>query len=124
LEVGVDLMLEADMGQIREKSVALTGLFIELVEARCPQLALASPRNADERGSQVSFHHEHGYALMQALISRGVIGDFRAPDIVRFGFTPLYVSYCDVWDAVDVLAELLESGAWDQAQFHARSAVT
>jgi kynureninase len=124
LECGVDLMLEADMASIREKSVALTSLFIELVERHCPGLELASPRDARIRGSQVSFRHEHGYALMQALISRGVIGDFRAPDIVRFGFTPLYTSYCDVADAVTLMAGLLETGDWNRPEFHARSIVT
>ncbi|HRP94743.1 MAG TPA: kynureninase [Rhodocyclaceae bacterium] len=124
LECGVDLMLEADIAAVREKSVALTEAFIALVEARCPQLALASPRDAAERGSQVSFRHPQGYALMQALIDRGVIGDFRAPDLVRFGFTPLYTRHCDVWDAVEVLAQLIDSGDWDRPEFHARAAVT
>jgi kynureninase len=124
LECGVDLMLEADMTQIRHKSVALTELFIERVESRCPGLTLASPRDSRIRGSQVSFHHPQGYALMQALISRGVVGDFRAPDIVRFGFTPLYIGYCDVWDAVETLSDLLATGAWDRPEFHARAAVT
>lgn len=124
LECGVDLMLEADMEVLREKSIALTSLFIERVESRCPGLDLVSPRNAAERGSQVSFRHPHGYALMQALISRGVIGDFRAPDIIRFGFAPLYVSYRDVAIAVDILADLIASGGWNRPEFHARAAVT
>lgn len=124
LECGVELMLEADMERVREKSIALTGLFIELVERHCPGLELASPRDVDLRGSQVSFRHEQGYVLMQALISRGVIGDFRAPDIVRFGFTPLYTSYCDVGDAVTLMAGLLETGDWNRPEFHARSIVT
>lgn len=124
LECGVDLMLEAEMSSVREKSIALTSLFIERVEARCPGLELVSPRDAAKRGSQVSFRHPHGYALMQALISRGVIGDFRAPDIVRFGFAPLYVSYRDLAVAVDVMAELLATGGWDRPEFHARAAVT
>lgn len=124
LECGVDLMLEAEMSIVREKSIALTSLFIERVEARCPGLELVSPRDAAERGSQVSFRHLHGYALMQALISRGVIGDFRAPDIVRFGFAPLYVSYRDLAVAVDVMADLLATGGWDRPEFHARATVT
>lgn len=124
LECGVDLMLEAEMSSVREKSIALTSLFIERVEARCPGLELVSPRDAAKRGSQVSFRHPHGYALMQALISRGVIGDFRAPDIVRFGFAPLYVSYRDLAVAVDVMADLLATGGWDRPEFHARAAVT
>lgn len=124
LECGVDLMLEADMATMREKSIALTTLFIERVEARCPPLTLVSPRDPAIRGSQVSFRHPQGYALMQALISRGVIGDFRAPDNVRFGFAPLYNSFCDVWDAVEIMAALLATGEWDRPEFHARSAVT
>ena len=89
------------------KSIALTDLFIDLVESRCAghDLTLVTPRDAAERGSQVSFAHATGgYAMMQALIARGVIGDFRAPDILRFGFTPLYTRFVDVWDAVDRFA--------------------
>ncbi len=124
LECGVELLLEAHIAAIRAKSVSLTTCFIEAVEARCPGLALASPREAVERGSQVSFRHPQGYALMQALIHQGVIGDFRAPDIVRFGFAPLYLSHRDVADAADVLADLIATGDWDRPEFHARSAVT
>lgn len=124
LECGVDLLLEADPALLREKSVALGELFIALVEASCPGLELVSPRSAAERGSQVSFRHPHGYPLMQALIARGVIGDFRAPDIVRFGFAPLYVSFTDVWEAAATLARLIESGEWDSPRFHQRAAVT
>jgi kynureninase len=127
LECGVDTVLAADMAQIRGKSVALTELFIELVEARCAGhgLTLASPRDAAQRGSQVSFSHpDAGYPMMQALIARGVIGDFRAPDILRFGFTPLYTRYTDVWDAVEHLVQMLQSGEWRDPRFHQRSAVT
>jgi kynureninase len=127
LECGVDTVLAADMVQIRRKSVALTELFIELVEARCAGhgLTLASPRESAQRGSQVSFAHaDMGYPIMQALIARGVIGDFRAPDILRFGFTPLYTRYTDVWNAVEHLVQVLESGEWREARFHQRSAVT
>lgn len=124
--VGLDLMRAADMARVRAKSIALTETFIALVEQRCAGhgFTLASPRNVDERGSQVSFAHADGYAIMRALIDRGVIGDFRAPDIVRFGFTPLYVRFADVWDAVDVLAEVMDSGAWRDARYAEREAVT
>ncbi|WEK43736.1 MAG: kynureninase [Candidatus Sphingomonas colombiensis] len=124
--VGLDLMRAADMVAIRAKSVALTELFIALVEQRCARhgFTLASPRDASERGSQVSFAHADGYAIMRALIDRGVIGDFRAPDIVRFGFTPLYVRHADVWDAADVLADVMETGAWRDPRYHQRDAVT
>jgi kynureninase len=131
LECGVDSVLAAEpaggMPAIREKSVALTELFIDLVEERCAghHLTLASPRAAAERGSQVSFAHPtHGYEIMQALIARGVIGDFRAPDILRFGFTPLYTRFTDAWDAVDRLRAVLDSGEWRDARFSVRAAVT
>jgi kynureninase len=124
LECGVDILLDADMQEIRIKSQALGDLFIELVEDRLDGFELRSPRAAGERGSQVSFAHGHGYAIMQALIERGVIGDFRAPDILRFGFTPLYFGYADVWTAVDILADVMQSGVWQDARFNIRSAVT
>jgi kynureninase len=131
LECGVDTVLAADayggLAAIRQKSVALTELFIALVESRCRghELALASPRDPDRRGSQVGFTHPtHGYEIMQASIEAGVIGDFRAPDLLRFGFTPLYTRFVDVWDAVDRLAQVLERGTWRDARFHRRHAVT
>ncbi|MEE2524968.1 kynureninase [Hyphobacterium sp. HN65] len=126
LEVGVDLLLEADMSDIRRKSSALGDLFIALVHEHCADhgFKLASPGNADERGSQVSFHHPEGYAIMQALIARGVIGDFRAPDILRFGFAPLYNSYADVEQAVATLTEIMETGSWDTEEFKQKAAVT
>jgi kynureninase len=115
------------MAALREKSMTLGQLFIDAVEARCAGhgLALASPRDPAERGSQVSFTHpDAGYAIVQALIARGVIGDFRAPDLLRFGFTPLYTRHVDVWDAVEQLAEVLETGIWRRPEFHRRAAVT
>ena len=131
LECGVDTVREAEnlggIAAIRAKSVALTNLFVTLVEERCSgyDLVLASPREASERGSQVAFaHRTHGYEIMQALIARGVIGDFRAPDILRFGFTPLYTRFVDVWDAVERLHLVLESGEWRDPKFAIRAAVT
>ena len=126
LDVGVDLLLECDLGAVREKSVRLTDLFIGLVEQRCAAhgLVLVSPRDGAARGSQVSFRHPQGYPVMQALIARGVIGDFRAPDILRFGLAPLYLRYVDLWDAVTGLAEVLDTKAWDDPTFHRRGAVT
>ena len=127
LECGVDTVLAADMAALRAKSLALTDLFIALVEQRCAGhgLALVTPRVHAERGSQVCLAREEGaYAIVQALIARGVIGDFRAPDILRFGFTPLYTSFADVWDAVQHLVEVLESGEWREARFNTRAAVT
>lgn len=127
LDLGVDNVLAADMAEIRRKSMALGDLFIRLVEGKGGErlgLRLASPRDAATRGSQVSFHHPAGYPCMQALIQRGVIGDFRAPDILRFGFAPLYVRYVDVWDAAAALIEILETRGWDRPEFHRRAAVT
>jgi kynureninase len=126
LEVGLDIMREADMTTLRGKSVALCEGFIALVEGRCDEYGfrLVSPRDPARRGSQVSFAHEHGYPIMQALIARGVIGDFRAPDVLRFGFTPLYTRHVDVWDAVETLREIMATGAWDAPEFHKRARVT
>lgn len=113
-----------DMGELRAASIGLCELFIAEVEQRCPSLKLASPRDATGRGSQVSFAFEHGYAAMQALIERGVIGDFRAPDIMRFGFTPLYIDASDVIDAAKVLEDVIKTDAWDQPRFKQKSRVT
>jgi kynureninase len=126
LETGVDLMLEADMAALRSKSSALGDLFIQLVEQRCSEFGFepACPLEAEDRGSQVSFHHPEGYAVMQALIARGVIGDFRAPDTLRFGFAPLYNSYADVWKAVDTLRDVMTTNEWNQARFKQKAAVT
>jgi len=147
LECGVDTLHAAEalggMAALREKSVALTELFIALVDEHCAALgfACASPRDARARGSQVSLTHtsedgaSHGYAIMQALIARGVIGDFRAgvaadangpalPDILRFGFTPLYLRFVDVHDAVEHLVQVMRSGEYREARFNQRSAVT
>ena len=126
LDAAMDIWGRADMDAVREKSVALTESFIALVEERGAGLGLtlAGPRHAKHRGSQVSFAHENGYPVMQALIARGVIGDFRAPDLLRFGFTPLYTRFTDVWDAVEHLRDILETRAWDCPECHVRSAVT
>ena len=124
VECGLDVFAQTDMAAIRKKSLALTDLFIELVESRCAHhpLTLATPRDHATRGSQVSFAHPHGYPVMQALIARGVIGDYREPEIMRFGFTPLYTRYVDVWDAVDILADILDGQKYDVAS--RRDAVT
>lgn len=110
VECGLEIFSQTSMAAIRAKSLALTDLFIELVEARCGDhpLGLVTPREHDRRGSHVSFTHPHGYAVMQALIARGVIGDYREPAIMRFGFTPLYTSYAEVWDAVEILRDILD----------------
>jgi kynureninase len=129
LECGVDTVLAAEpqggMAALRRKSSALTRLFAEQVQAHCPQLTLVSPADDARRGSQVCFAHaEMGYPVMQALIARGVIGDFRAPDILRFGFTPLYVRYVDAFDAAEHVRQVLDSGEWKRPEFNQRQAVT
>lgn len=129
LECGVDLFLSTNstnMADVRRKSLALSDLFIALVDQRCAgfDLRLATPRDPAMRGSQVSFHHPHAYEIMQALITAGVVGDFRAPDILRFGLTPLYTRFTDIWDAVDALHHILSSRTWDQPQFRVRKSVT
>ncbi|MGV3552096.1 kynureninase [Rhizobium sp.] len=126
LKGALDIWDEVDMQALRAKSIALTNLFIQLVEARCAGfgLTLGSPRDSTRRGSQVSFSHEHAYPIMQALIERGVIGDFRAPETIRFGFTPLYTSFGDVWQAVGILEDIMRSGAWQAPRFAVRAAVT
>lgn len=115
VECGLDIFGQTSMQAIRAKSLALTDLFITLVETHCAShpLGLVTPRAHAQRGSHVSFTHPHGYAVMQALIARGIIGDYREPEIMRFGFTPLYTRFVDVWDAVDALAQILDEQAYD-----------
>jgi len=136
LDCGVDTVLAAEplggLAALRAKSLALTTLFADLVESRCSGhgLALASPRDEAERGSQVCLSRADGaYAIVQALIARGVVGDYRAggvdlPDILRFGFTPLYTRFVDAWDAAEQLRQVLECGDWRRAEFNRRHAVT
>jgi kynureninase len=111
---------------VEAKGRALTDLFIAEVEARCadPALTLASPRDAAGRGLHVSFAHPEGYAVVQALIARGIIGDFRAPDIARFGFSPLFLSFAQVWDAAAAVCDVLDGRAWDTPAFRTRAPVT
>ncbi len=115
VECGLDVFGQTSMQAIRAKSLALTDLFIALVETRCAShpLGLVTPRAHAQRGSHVSFTHPHGYAVVQALIARGIIGDYREPEIMRFGFTPLYTRFVDVWDAVDALVQILDEQAYD-----------
>jgi kynureninase len=115
-----------DMAEVEAKSQSLTELFITLVENRLAGFGfeLASPRHASDRGSHVSFAHEQGYAIVQALIARGVVGDFRAPDLLRFGFAPLYVRHVDVFDAVEILVDIMQSEEWKKPDYHVRHAVT
>lgn len=126
LDAALDVWDDVDIGAVRAKSVALCTLFVDLVARRCAGhgITVAGPREMALRGSHVALHHPQGHAVMQALVAAGVVGDFRAPDMMRFGFTPLYTRFTDVWDAVDTLATILASRAWDRPHFQARKAVT
>jgi kynureninase len=124
LEAALDIWDHADINDVRAQSLALTDRFIAGVEARCPTLTLVTPRDHARRASQVSFRHPDGYAIMQAMIARGVIGDFRSPDILRFGFTPLYTTMQDVDRAVEILTDVMSNALWDNPDYKTRAKVT
>ena len=124
LEVGVDLIAEIGVDRLYAKSRALSEFFLEVLQEHGVDLPLVSPADSDARGSQLSFRHAHAYRLCQALIARGVIGDFRDPDILRLGFAPAYLRFADTAEAARHLAEVLESGEWQREEFGQRSAVT
>jgi kynureninase len=124
LEAALTAFAGVDMHALRSKSVALTELFIQLADQELTGFGLASPREAAQRGSQVALTHPEGYAIMQALIARGVIGDYRAPDILRFGFAPLYVGFADVWNAIAQLKDIMYTQAWKAPEFNQRKDVT
>ncbi|MFB9953444.1 kynureninase [Rhizobium puerariae] len=124
LDAALDAWEGVDMTEVRRQSIRLCDLFVAEVEKRCPALRLGSPRDGGKRGSQISFLHEEGYAIMQALIARGVIGDFRAPDAIRFGFTPLYIGERDVLKAVDILDDIMANRLWDVPEYRQRALVT
>jgi len=126
LECGVDLMLRADMRELRRKSVRLGQLFVERMELRCAEFGfrLVSPADPELRGSQISYAHPNGYEIVQALKEREVIGDFRAPDVLRFGLTPLYLRFADIVETVERLRDVCLTRAWDKAEYRERAAVT
>jgi kynureninase len=126
LECGIDTFENTPMDAIRKKSLALSELFRTLVAQECSDFGFScvTPVEPSRRGSQLSFAHEYAYAIMQAIIERGVIGDFRQPNLLRFGFTPLYTRFTDCWEAVSSLREVMLSGAWKAEKFHQRNAVT
>ncbi|MEA3038855.1 MAG: kynureninase [Sphingomonadales bacterium] len=124
LEAGVESFDGADMAALWAKSVKLFDLFADLMGERCPELSCLSPREPERRGSHISFAHPNAFEICQALIADGVIGDFRAPDIVRFGLTPLYLGYEDIWTAVERLRAILDSGRWRDPQYAVRGKVT
>ena len=126
LDAALDEWTAVDMPDLQNKSRSLCQLFIDVVEANCSAygLKLAGPRAMAERGSHVSFHCDNGYAVMQALIARGVVGDFRAPDLIRFGFAPLYNTHVEVFEAAAALAAILKDRLWDKPEFTAKKKVT
>ena len=124
LEAALDIWDAVSLNDLRTASLALTDRFIEGIEAVCPTLTLATPRDHAMRGSQVSFRHPQGYAIMQALIAHGLIGDFRSPDILRFGFTPLFIDASDINKAIAILTEVMDKSLWDQPQYQVRARVT
>jgi kynureninase len=125
LDGALDIWERTSMGEVRAKSLAMTDLFIQLVEERLPGVfEVVTPLDHAKRGSQVALRHPEGYAIIQSLIERGVIGDFRAPDICRFGFTPLYLRFVDVFDAVERIASVMESASFRDQRFAVRNAVT
>ncbi len=124
LDAALDIWDDIDIDAVRARSLELSSLFIKLVEESSPELKLASPRDASKRGSQVSFHFDNGYAAMQALIEHGVIGDFRAPDIMRFGITPLYIDIGDIRKAAAIVGEVMAGRLWDNARYFERVEVT
>ncbi|MCX7784337.1 MAG: kynureninase [Meiothermus sp.] len=126
LDVALEVLADVDLAQVREKSLKMTDLFMELMTPLAARYSfeLVTPREHALRGSQVSYRHQGGYAVMQALISQGVIGDFRAPDIMRFGFTPLYLRFTDVWEAVQRLERVMRQELWKDPRFSERAKVT
>ena len=126
LESGIDLFIDIDIAAVSAKSAALFDLFAARVEERCAghSLELVTPRDPARRGSHISFAHPDGWPISQALIEHGVIGDFRAPDILRFGLTPLYLRFEDVWNAAEILGDILDSGIWREERFSEKAAVT
>ena len=126
IESGLTVFEQVSMNVVREKSIKLSEMFIQLMQQECIKFGfeLFSPRNAEQRGSQVSFTHGNGFSIMQTLISHGVVGDFRQPNILRFGFSPLYMRFEDVWDAVICLREIMQTKEWQSEQFNKRGYVT
>ncbi|WP_426031577.1 kynureninase [Cypionkella sp. TWP1-2-1b2] len=124
LEASLDIWDQVDMAALRQASLALQDQYIAGIEAACPTLSLATPRSHQDRGSQVSFRHPEGYAIMQAMIARGVIGDFRAPDIIRCGFTPLFIDESDVAKAIAIIADIMQNNLWDRPDYKTRAKVT
>jgi kynureninase len=124
LESGIESFGGVSMERLWKKSIALFDLFHKLMAERCPELVCISPAEPERRGSHISFRHNHAFEICQALINAGVIGDFRSPDVIRFGLTPLYLGYEDIWEAAERCAAILESGSWRDPRFAVRGKIT
>jgi len=124
LDAALDVFDTVDMADLQAKSTSLTGLFIGLLDERLPNIEVVTPSEPSQRGSQVSFRHPAAHAVVQAMVARQVIGDFRNPDIARFGVAPLYIGHVDIWDAVQHLVDVLAGAEWQQPQFQLQAAVT
>jgi kynureninase len=125
LEEGLRTFADVNMREVEQKAQKLGDLFLQLVEERCSgEFVICCPAPGERRGSQVALRHPDGYAIMQALIEAGVVGDFRAPDVIRFGLAPLYTRYVDIWDAVERLATVMQQQTWRAERFRVRAAVT
>ena len=124
LEAALDAFEGVTMERLWSKSRAMFDVFVGLMEARCPEFRCITPRGEDQRGSHISFAHDHAFEICQALIAHGVIGDFRAPDVIRFGLTPLYLGFEDIWQAVDILARIMTDESWRDPKYAVRGKVT
>jgi len=126
IESGLEIFKDLSIIEIREKSIKLSEMFIQLMQQECTEFGfmLFSPKNSDQRGSQISFLHENAYPIIQALISHGIIGDYREPNVMRFGISPLYMRFEDVWNAITCLREIMQTGEWQSEKFKNKNYVT
>ena len=126
IESGLEIFKDLSIIEIREKSIKLSEMFIQLMQQECTEFGftLFSPKNSQQRGSQISFLHENAYPIIQALISHGIIGDYREPNIMRFGISPLYMRFEDVWNAITCLREIMQTGEWQSENFKNKNYVT
>ncbi len=126
IESGLEIFKDLSIIEIREKSIKLSEMFIQLMQQECTEFGfmLFSPKNSEQRGSQISFLHENAYFIIQALISHGIIGDYREPNVMRFGISPLYMRFEDVWNAITCLREIMQTGEWQSEKFKNKNYVT
>ena len=126
IESGLEIFKDLSIIEIRDKSIKLSEMFIQLMKQECTEFGftLFSPKNSEQRGSQISFLHENAYSIIQALISHGIIGDYREPNVMRFGISPLYMRFEDVWNAITCLREIMQTGEWQSEKFKNKNYVT